>query len=150
MGMLFMAPCTAQTTLQLVVERQKGSDVTFKIHYDKPVVTFDKTTLIIKSEKENFEAAVSQVKRFRFEDVLDKVDDMVTPSVSFQKVGENKFEIDGLEKAGDVQVLTTDGKVVKKGVDYYHGRLLIDLSGLQPDVYLIRVGNIQTIKIFKK
>ena len=149
-GLLLMAPCSAQTTLQLVVERQNGMDVTFFIHYDKPVVTFDKAKLVVKAEKENFEAAISQVKRFSFKDVPDKMESTMKPSIDFQKVGEDKYEIVGLESVDDLQVLTTTGKVVRKGVAYSNGRLLVELSGLATGVYLIKIGNIQTIKILKK
>ena len=141
----------SQTTNILVVERLNGDTVSYSITYDKPLVTFTKNAMVLKTaNNKHFETSIFNVKRFTFETRPDKIEAVKKSSICFEKIGTDRYEITGLGKVKDVEVLTTDGKVISKGVTYDNGRMVVDLNDLAPCIYLIKIGNIQTTKIIKQ
>lgn len=137
------------TTLLLVIERNNADAVSFLVYYDKPIVTFTQNNLVVKSEIGDFEAEISNVKRFYFEETPDKIEDIKKTSIVFNKIGDDKYEVTGV-KLNEITVFNSSGKAVSHHHIGDNGVVSIDLGNLPSDVYLIKIDAVQTLKILKK
>ena len=147
---LCAAWCSASSVYQLTVEMKDGDKVSY-ILSDKPVVTFNGTQVLIKSEKAEAGYELSTVQRYYFEEVPDGIS--TTPeddsSLHFDYSEDNHLTVYGIADASTVSVYDITGRPAPAAIDPSGKAFTIDLSILPTGVYIITLPNHSTLKIKK-
>ncbi len=141
--------CLAQNGPVSIVVEVDGEQNWLISVADNPRITLRDGVFSIVSDKESFNVQITHVKRFRFEngDVIKQIKDS---SVFFQKIGNDQYELQGLDNKESISLYDISGKAVPSRVFYVEGNATINLHGLTDGVYVIKIGSNQTIKILKK
>ena len=133
----------------LVVWAKNGSKVAFQLK-EKPVLTFDKQTLLIKSGDLTVSYALDQLQRYTF------TQDQSVANESIQPEKECPFSLNGdhllfypTDKGSSVHIYSTDGKLVLSRDLSPQENVSIPIQRLRPGVYFVHVNNV-TYKIMKK
>lgn len=144
-----MLPMTMLATdTSLVVELTNGQTANYLLQ-DKPTLTVAGTQLKIATATVQASYERAEVKKFYFTTESTRVNKIVKNALVYRQTDANNLEISGL--SGDERITVCDMAGRTMGtVSQTNGAALISLSGHQSGVYLIKVGNSQTIKFIKK
>ena len=144
-----MLPMTMLATdTSLVVELTNGQTANYLLQ-DKPTLTMDGTQLKIATATVQASYERAEVKRFYFTTESTSVNEIVKNAMVYRQIDANHLEISGL--SGDERITVCDmaGRTVG-AISQTNGTALISLNRHPSGVYLIKVGNSQTIKFIKK
>lgn len=144
-----MLPMTMLATgTSLVVELTNGQTANYLLQ-DKPTLTMDGTqlTIVTATVQASYERTV--VKKFYFTTESTNVNEVFKNTLVYRQTDATHLEISGLSGNERITVCDMAGRTVGT-VSQTNGTALISLSGHQSGVYLIKVGNSQTIKFIKK
>jgi hypothetical protein len=144
--LLPLSALAAETTL--VVELTTGQTANYVLQ-DKPVLTIEGTLLRIKTESVQTDYERSQVKRFCFTGDHTGLKETLKDALVYKQTDADHLEISGLSANDRIMIYNTSGVQVG-AVSRDSDKAVVSLSGLQRGIYLIKVGNIQTIKFVKK
>ena len=132
----------------LVVELTNGQTANYLLQ-DKPTLTVAGTQLKIATATVQASYERSEVKKFYFTTESTSVNEIVKNAFVYKQTDANHLEISGLSEDERITVCDMAGRTMGT-VSQTNGAALISLSGHQRGVYLIKVGNSQTIKFIKK
>lgn len=144
-----MLPMTMLATdTSLVVELTNGQTANYLLQ-DKPTLTVAGTQLKIATATVQASYERAEVKKFYFTTESTSVNEIVKNALVYRQTDTNNLEISGLSGDEHITICDMAGRTVG-AVSQTNGTALISLSGRQSGVYLIKVGNSQTIKFIKK
>ena len=141
--MMAMADDTA-----FVVELTNGQKAEYLLK-DKPTLTMEGTQLIISSATVQAGFERSDVIRFYFSTETSGVKEVSKNTLVYRQIDNEQLEIIGLSPDDYVNVYNMSGSPLGN-ITRTTDRAVVNLSGHQKGVYLIQVGNGQTIKFIKK
>ena len=135
----------------LVVELKDGKQAYF-ILSEKPVLTTSGSQMRIESESVEISYERSDVLRMYFADESVGVDDIETDedNVVFTQTGTNRLAISNLSEKDRIIVSNLAGRLYNDCVSRNGTDAIVDLDGCPKGVYIIKIGNKQTIKMTKK
>lgn len=135
----------------LVVELKEGKQAYF-ILSEKPVLTTFGSQMRIESESVEISYERSDVLRMYFADGSVGVDDIETneSNVVFTQTETYRLAISNLSEKNRIIVSNLAGRLYNDCVSRNDTDAIIDLEGCPKGVYIIKVGNKQTIKMTKK
>lgn len=132
----------------MVLYLKDGGKVVWQIK-EEPKITFRNSTISIGTA--HYE--ISNIRKYTFEDA----DDTAIENVESEQSGktyyfnEESLTVRFNGDAKDVKIYETNGREVAAPVVHEtNGLLHIDMSGLPSGVYLLRIGNEEAVKIWKK
>lgn len=136
---------------ELVVELENGSTQSFVLS-KKPVVTFSGSKLLIEVPEEvSLEKELSEVKGFHF-GLIDEnaIEGVAENEIRFARIGSN-VQIFGLENSDmSISVFDMEGRQATATVRKNGSQADVILDRLPKGYYIIKVGNVQSIKVYKK
>lgn len=135
----------------LVVELKEGKQAYF-ILSEKPVLTTFGSQMRIESESVEISYERSDVLRMYFADGSVGVDDIETneSNVVFTQTETYRLAISNLSEKDRIIVSNLAGMLYNDCVSRNDTDAIVDLEGCPKGVYIIKVGNKQTIKMTKK
>ena len=135
----------------LVVELKNGKQ-TYFILSEKPVLTSFGSQMRIESKSVEISYERSDVLRMYFADESVGVDDIETDknNVVFTQIGSNRLRISNLSEKDRIIVSNMAGRLYNDCVSRNDSDAIVDLDGCPKGVYIINIGNKQTIKMTKK
>ena len=135
----------------LVVELKEGKQAYF-ILSEKPVLTIFGSQMRIESESVEISYERSDVLRMYFADGSVGVDDIETneSNVVFTQTETYRLAISNLSEKDRIIVSNLAGRLYNDCVSRNDTDAIVDLEGCPKGVYIIKVGNKQTIKMTKK
>lgn len=129
----------------LVIELQNGTTQSFVLS-KKPVVTFNGTKLYVNSQDASFDEDRSNIKDFHFV-LYDAIGDLEENEIRFVRLGTN-VQIQGLtESDKPICVLDMAGRITSAAINVNGTQAEIVLERLPKGVYIIKLGNKQSIKV---
>lgn len=144
--LLPMSAMAANTTL--VVELTNGQTANYLLQ-EKPVLTMEGTQLIIKTEAVQTGYERDLVKRFYFTGESTGVKELSKNALVYRQTDADHLEISGMSLDDRIIVYNTAG-VQMGSVSRNSDKAVISLRGLQRGIYLVKIGNSQTIKFVRK
>ena len=144
--LLPMSTMAANTTL--VVELTNGQTANYLL-MDKPVLTIEGTRLNIKTEAVQTAYERNIVKQFYFIGESTGVKEVSKNALVYRQTDANHLEISGLSPNDRVAIYNTSG-IQMGSVSRDNDKAVVSLSGLQEGIYLVKIGNSQTIKFVRK
>ena len=132
----------------LVVELNSGETAQYLL-LDKPTLTMDGTRIIISTSSVQAGFERDEVKRFYFTKEATNVKEVAQNTIVYRQIDVDHLEIIGLSQEVPVNVFNISGKPMGQIVRT-KDKAVVNLSGHQKGVYLIQLGNAQTIKYIKK
>lgn len=144
--LLPMSVMAANTTL--VVELTNGVTASYLLQ-DKPVLTIEGSRLNIKTEAVQTDYERSMVKRFYFIGELTGVKEASKNALVYRQTDTDHLEISGLAPNDRIAIYNTAGVQVGSA-SRDSDKAIVSLSGLQRGIYLVKIGNSQTIKFVRK
>lgn len=129
----------------LVIELQNGTTQSFVLS-KKPVITFNGSKLYVNSQDASFDEERSNVKDFHFV-LFDAIEDVTENEMRFVRLGTN-VQIQGL-KEGDkpIRVFDMAGRATSALITTNGSQAEVILEGLPKGIYIINIGNKQSIKV---
>ncbi len=145
---LLLLPISAAANTTLVVELTNEQTASYLL-LDKPVLTMEGTQLTIKTETVQTSYERSLVKRFFFTGKATGVKEVYKDALMFKQADADHLEISGLPLSYRIAIYNVSG--VEVGAVKRNGdKTVVSLSGLQQGIYLVKIGNSQTIKFVRK
>lgn len=132
----------------LVVELNSGETAQYLL-LDKPTLTMDGTRINISTANVQAGFERDEVKRFYFTKETTIVKEVAKNTIVYHQIDNDQLEIIGLSQDDYVNVCNMSGSPLGN-ITRTMDKALVNLSGHQKGVYLIQVGNGQTIKFIKK
>ena len=131
---------------ELVVALHDGETLSYVLS-EKPVITFNGNKMLIESSKMmSSEIDLSEVKSFHFE-IPNAIADVSENEVSFVRLGTN-VQIYGLTEAEkSIQISDMGGRATTAGVSIEGTTANVNLASLPKGIYMIKIGNKQSIKV---
>lgn len=144
--LLSLSASAAETTL--VVELVNGQQAYYKLQ-EKPVLTMSGTKVRIESNMVEVGYERSNVKKFYFTNEDTAIKDVKMDDVVFTQTSDDEMVISNVGKEY-VVVCDVAGHIISDCVSKNGDSVTISLGNSKKGVYIIKVGNKQTIKITKK
>ena len=144
--LLPMTAMAANTTL--VVELTNGQTANYLLQ-DKPVLTMEGSQLTIKTGTVQTSYERSLVKCFFFTGESSGVKEMLKGTLVYKQTDADHLEISGLSQSDRIAIYNTSGVQVGS-VSRDSDKAVVSLSGLQRGIYLVKIGERQTIKFVRK
>lgn len=132
----------------LIVELNSGETVQYLL-LDKPTLTMDGTRINISTVNVQTGFEREEVKRFYFTTEPTDVKEVANKTLVCHQIDNNQLEIIGLSQDDHVDVFNMAGNPIGN-ITRTKDRVVVNLSAHQKGVYLIQIGNSQTIKFIKK
>lgn len=132
----------------LILYLNSGTTISFPVD-EKPQITFEGNVLCINTERYQ----ITDVRKYTFsknEEVGIEAVEVDKKGVALTRLDGEKIAVSVKDTNGAVCVYSSNGieQKVGKAVDA-DGRIVLNLEGLMPDVYVISIG-CETFKIRKK
>lgn len=138
----------AEGVMTLILSTNDGNNATFVLS-EKPEITFANHTLTISVKNDNNIFEISNVKQIHF-DVIDAIQSPMTNTISYSYLSDDLILIEGVDTHDRILLYTLGGIPIPNRVNITDGRAEVSLTSLQKGTYLLKIGNKQTIKIYKK
>ena len=131
-----------------VVELNNGTTANYFLQ-DKPTLTMEgsKISIFTSTVQASYERA--EVKKFYFTNETSGVKEIVQNSMVYKQIDADHLEIIGLSQNDQITVCDMTGRLIGD-VSRTKDKVIVNLSAHQKGIYLIKVGNSETIKIIKK
>lgn len=133
----------------LVVELSNGNKSYFKLK-EKPIVRMSDGKVFIESKMVETSFSTSNVSKFYFSSEETAVEDIVRDDFLFTQSGDNQYVISNIEEKEHVIVCDSAGRLYNRCVSLNGNEAQISLEGCPKGIYIIKVGNKQTIKVVRK
>lgn len=143
-----LLPISAAASTTLVVELTNGQTDSYLL-LDKPVLMMEGTQLAIKTETIQTSYERSQMKRFFFTGKTSGIKKVCKNALVYKQVDVDHLEISGLPQSDRIAIYNVSGVEVGE-VKRNGDKTVVSLSELQRGVYLVKIGNSQTIKFLRK
>lgn len=139
-----------ESSLLLVIEDTSGQTFAYSFN-EKPIVTCSGGVFQMKSDANLYETSLDGVARFYFADPsgVNTPGRSVAP-ILFKQTAPNYYVVTGLGEKDVVTVYDAAGRRLSAGGKASKGRAVVDLGKNAPGVYVIQVGNKQTLKLIKQ
>ena len=139
----------ADSGKSLVVELQNDRRATFVLS-ENPALTFADKVLQIELGGKSDKFEIDNVKQFYFDDVSTGVSPVSARELRIVSRDDNHVVLEGIGESDVVVLYSADGKVVDSQIEISGNRAEIPLASLTRGIYLIKVSNKQTFKIYRK
>lgn len=140
--------CTmAKMVMALQLELVNGKTVSFALDA-KPVITFSRDSIEISEGGFATSYLRTEVSHYHFSLVDTSIGSVKGNEVQIVKTSPYIYKIEGY--SGKVLVCNVAGIKYPNCVTNMDNEVVIDLGGLSTGVYIIKIGNLRTIKIAKK
>lgn len=148
---LLLPLCLWATNSTLVVKLKDGKQAYF-ILGEKPVLTPHGSQVKIESESLKTSYERSDVMRMYFADESVGVDDIEKEenNMVFTQTEPNRLTISNLSEKDEIIVSNLAGRLYSGCVSRNGTDAIVDLGSCPKGVYIIKIGNKQTIKMTKK
>ena len=131
-----------------VVELNNGTTANYYLQ-DKPTLTMEGSKINISTTTVQASYERDEVKKFYFINETSGVKEMAQNSLVYKQIDADHFEIIGLSQNDQITVCDMTGRLIGD-VSRTKDKVTVNLSGHQKGIYLIKVGDSETIKIIKK
>ena len=132
----------------LVISTIDGNDATF-ILPEKPEITFANHTLTINVKNDNHVFEISNIEQIHF-DVIDNIQSPTKNTITYRYLSDNLILVEGIDANDPIQLYSLGGMQIPNLVNHAGNRAEVSLASLQKGTYLLKIGNKQTIKIYRK
>lgn len=133
----------------LVIELDNGE--IYKINLlDEPVITMSGDRFIVDSKSLYLGTYREAVVKFYFINDVTSIESTQKNVITYTQTEDNRILITNLPEKDHIVVCDLDGHLYNSSVSRNEGEITIDLNGCPKGVYIIKIGNKQTIKIGKK
>lgn len=133
----------------LVVELSNGNKSYFKLQ-EKPIVRMSDGRVYVESNRVETSFLISNVAKFFFSSEGTAVDDIARDDFLFTQSGDNQYTISNIQEREQIIVSDSAGRLYNRCISVSGNEVLISLEGCPKGIYVIKVGNKQTIKIIKR
>lgn len=148
---VFVTHSMAQQKGSSVLYIELDGDMNSFCLLDKPVITFDGKMLNITSTLTSVSYERSKVKRFFFEDVETSITNLHEDEFRFVRSSNDEMQVYGLgEDEKSISVYDAGGRRIPVEVNAGDNTASISLRACPRGIYIIKIGNKQSIKITKK
>lgn len=141
--------CQSRAGSVLIIEKKAGQLEEFKL-IEEPVLTLEGSRLLIESNTIETSYDRSEINRFYFAESTTGVKAIKAKSLKFTQTGTNEYQIEDLDGNENIIVSNLAGRLFSNCVVKEGTVATISLSNSPFGVYIINIGNKQTIKIIKK
>ena len=136
---------------ELVVQCSDGSTTVYALSR-QPVVAFEGANLVITAGEVEATFARAKVEQFFFRPVGTGIGKV--PSGGLERrvrfAAPDLIALSGISEDDALRVVTVDGRMAAATIDRTAGIANISLAGLPTGVYILKINQTDTIKIFKK
>lgn len=134
----------------LVLELSNGQKNNYVLQ-DKPVLTIEGTKLRIKSSVVDTSYERSNVARFYFLSSSGVgINEVPEETLSFSQTSESQLTISNIEDKDRIVVSNLKGLSFNDCISRNGNDAIIELGNCPKGIYIIKIGNKQSIKFFKK
>lgn len=144
---LLFLPIAATAQSQLAIKLVDESIVRFVLT-DKPVISFEGEQLLVKSDAAEAAYARADVAEFYFEPEGTSVDHATADNLRFSYLDNETVSVEGSKSP--LRLYDNSGRLLQAPVSTTGTKQTLSLNGLPAGVYLVKISQQQTIKIFKK
>ena len=144
---LLFLPIAATAQSQLAIKLVDESVVRFALT-DKPAISFEGDQLLVKSDVAEAAYARTDVAEFYFEPVGTSIGQTTAGQLRLNYLDNETVSVEGGKSA--LQLYDHSGRQLQAPVSTVGNKQTLSLNGLPAGVYLIKISQQQTIKIFKK
>ena len=131
-----------------VVELNNGTTANYYLQ-DKPTLTMEGSKINFSTTTVQASYERDEVKKFYFINETSGVKEMAKNSLVYKQIDADHFEIIGLSQNDQITVCDMTGRLIGD-VSRTKDKVTVNLSGHQKGIYLIKVGDSETIKIIRK
>lgn len=130
----------------LVVHLHSGTRLTFSVE-EKPQITFEGSILCINTERYQ----ISDVRKYTFDGNEEAdIQEIEGSKNSFKFLDGERISVSVKDPSAIVRIYSSKGiEYPVKRENNANGNVVINMTGLMPDVYIITIGD-ETIKIRKR
>lgn len=136
---------------ELVVQFSDGSTTVYALS-QQPVVAFEGANLVITAGEAEATFARTEVSQFFFRPVgtgIGKLSSGV-PERRVRFAAPDLIAVSDIAEGDALRLVTVDGRTAAATIDRAAGIANISLAGLPTGVYILKINQTNTIKIFKK
>jgi len=147
---MLLLQCHLKAETVLVVELTTGQTESFALS-DKPKLTVSEAMLKIKSTTVEMDFDRSRIVKFYFVDdatAVKEIEDKAT--VSYRQSATNQLTVQGLTDRDGIVVSDMAGHVYTDCIERNAESAIVDLNRCPNGIYIIKIGNKQTIKMIKR
>ena len=144
---LLFLPIAATAQSQLAIKLVDESVVRFALT-DKPAISFEGDQLLVKSDVAEAAYDRTDVAEFYFEPVGTSIGQTTAGQLRFSYLDNETVSVEGASEA--LRLYDQGGRLLQAPVSTVGNKQTLSLNGLPAGVYLIKISQQQTIKIFKK
>ena len=133
----------------LIVELQNGSKTEFLLS-GKPELTFANWGLqiAVKGSISSFE--IGNVKQFYFDDASTGIESIASNGLRIVSKDDNLIIIEGIDGDDKISLYSLNGEMMSIQPEISGNRAEVPLVSLPQGIYLIKISNKQTFKIYRK
>ncbi|MBR0047302.1 MAG: T9SS type A sorting domain-containing protein [Bacteroidaceae bacterium] len=133
----------------LIVELQNGSKTEFLLS-GKPELTFANRVLqiAVKGSISSFE--IGNVKQFYFDDASTGIESIASNGLRIVSKDDNLIIIEGIDGDDKISLYSLNGEMMSIQPEISGNRAEVPLVSLPQGIYLIKISNKQTFKIYRK
>lgn len=149
LGLLTAPAAKAQS--ELVVQLADGSTTVYALS-QQPVVAFEGDNLVITAGDANATFARAEVEQFFFRPVGTGISKVSSGGLErrVRFAAPNLIAVSGIAEDDALRVVTVEGRTAAATIDRAADIANISLAGLPTGVYILKINQTDTIKIFKK
>ncbi|MCI6823559.1 MAG: T9SS type A sorting domain-containing protein [Bacteroidales bacterium] len=149
LGLLTAPAAKAQS--ELVVQLADGSTTVYALS-QQPVVAFEGDNLVITAGNANATFARAEVTQFFFRPVGTGIGKVSSGDLErrVRFAAPDLIVVSGIAEDDALRVVTVEGRTAAATIDRTAGIANISLAGLPTGVYILKINQTDTIKIFKK
>ena len=149
LGLLTAPAAKAQS--ELVVQLADGSTTVYALS-QQPVVAFEGDNLVITAGNANATFARAEVTQFFFRPVGTGIGKVSSGDLErrVRFAAPDLIVVSGIAEDDALRVVTVEGRTAAATIDRTAGIANISLAGLSTGVYILKINQTDTIKIFKK
>ena len=147
--LLFVPAAKGQS--ELVVQFSDGSTTVYALS-QQPVVAFEGVNLVITAGEAKATFARTEVSQFFFRPVGTGIGKLSSgaPERRVRFAAPDLIAVSGIAEGDALRLVTVDGRTAAATIDRAAGIANISLAGLPTGVYILKINQTNTIKIFKK
>lgn len=147
---LLTAPA-AKAQSELVVQLADGSTTVYALS-QQPVVAFEGDNLVITAGDANATFARAEVEQFFFRPVGTGIGKVSSGGLErrVRFAAPDLIVVSGIAEGDALRVVSVEGRTAAATIDRTAGIANISLAGLPTGVYILKINQTDTIKIFKK
>lgn len=148
--MAFHVAIAQESQSALIVDMASGETHSFLLS-EKPEIIFEDKSLRLRTSKVEVSFMRSDIANCHFAKIQTSINQVSNNELRIVSLEENRLDIYGLNNPEEtVNVYDLNGHICNADVQMYGNKACIFLTALPNGVYIIKIGNRQTIKIIRK